>query len=83
MERMQPMRNEHANDSRLRFVFDDGVVAFALAADATVGEVARLWDNVSRWHVGQAVGIDVTVAAELCNPASKFARSRAGNEISV
>lgn len=71
-ERTPPMRNEHANDSRLRFLFDNGVVGFALAADATVGEVARMWDDVSRWHVGHAVGIDVTVAAELGNLASTF-----------
>lgn len=74
-KQMLLMRNEHTNDSRLRFVFDDGVAGFALAADATVGEVARMWDDVSRWHGGHAVGIDVTVAAERGNPASGFARS--------
>jgi hypothetical protein len=45
----------------LRFVFDDSVVSESLAPDATFGDVACRWSEVSMQHQGMPVAIDITM----------------------
>ena len=59
---MQPIQVDHAGDSRLRFVFNDKVVSFSLAADTTFGEIARTLAELSNQHYGNPVAIDITLA---------------------
>jgi hypothetical protein len=60
---MQPMQADHTGDSRLRFVFDDAVVSFGLAADVTFGEIARTLGELSSRRYGSPVAIDVTLGS--------------------
>ena len=60
---MQPDQADHTGDSRLRFVFNDGVVSFGLAADVTFGEIAQTLDELSGRRYGRPVAIDVILAA--------------------
>jgi hypothetical protein len=46
---------------RLRFVFDDAVVSETLAPDATFGDVAGRWSEVSSQHHGIPVAIAITM----------------------
>ena len=58
---MQPVRVDHAADSRLRFVFSGSVVTFKQAGGVTLGDIAqRLGERLSRRH-GDPVAIDVTL----------------------
>jgi hypothetical protein len=59
---MQPIQVDHAGDSRLRFVFNDKVVSFSLAADTTFGEIAWTLAKLSNQRYGNPVAIDVTLA---------------------
>ncbi len=59
---MQPIRIDHAPDSRLRFVFDDAVHAVGLAANATFGDIARAMGDMASKRRGIPVAIDVTFA---------------------
>jgi len=59
---MPPIQVAHAGDNCLRFVFDDAVVLFSLAADATFADVARILDEPARQRLGNPVAIDVTFA---------------------
>jgi hypothetical protein len=56
---MQPMQVDRAENSRLRFVFDDTVISFSLAADVTLGEIARRWGEISRRRYRKGVAVDV------------------------
>ena len=55
------MHSETARYSQLRFVFDDAVLSFDIAADATFGEIARALDGVSMLRHGHPIAIDVTL----------------------
>ena len=71
---MQPMQADHTGDSRLRFVFDDGVVSFGLAADVTFGEIARTLDELSSGRYGSPVAIDVTLGSRGAGSARDMSR---------
>jgi hypothetical protein len=60
---MQSVRLYHAEDNRLRFVFDDAVVSFRLAANATFEDIARTLAELAPQHYGDPLAIDVTLAA--------------------
>jgi hypothetical protein len=46
--------------NRLRFVFDDAIIAVRLPPHATFGDVASLMDRLSTFHDGVPLAIDVT-----------------------
>lgn len=58
---MQPNQFNHSGNARLRFVFDNAVVSFGLAADLTPHEIARTLDQLSDRHYGKPLAIDVTL----------------------
>ena len=60
---MQLSQIGNARDNRLRFVFNDMVVSFSLAADATFEDIARTFGELAPRHYGNPVAIDVTLAA--------------------
>ena len=47
--------------SRLRFVFSDTVVAFRIAADVTLGEIAYRCGEISDRLLSEPIAVDVTV----------------------
>jgi hypothetical protein len=58
------MRAQYAVPTKgpcLRFVFDDTVVSESLAPDATFGDVAWRWSELSMQHQGMPRAIDVTM----------------------
>jgi hypothetical protein len=59
---MQPTHADHAHDSRLRIVFDDAVLSFDLAANATFADIALALGDVVSQHDGVPIAIDVTFA---------------------
>ncbi len=59
---MQFIQSDHSNDSCLRFVFDDAVVSFDLAVDATFEDIARVLGELMSRHRGNPIAIDVTLA---------------------
>jgi hypothetical protein len=72
---MQSIQADRTGDSRLRFVFDDGVVSFGLPADVTFGDIARtLGELSSRRRHGSPVAIDVTLAARGAGSARDMSR---------
>jgi hypothetical protein len=71
---MQPIQADHTGDSRLRFVFDDGVVSFGLPADVTFGDIARTLGELSSRRHGSPVAIDVTLAARGAGSARDMSR---------
>ena len=71
---MRPIQADHTGDSRLRFVFDDGVVSFGLAADVTFGEIARTLGELSRRRYGSPVAIDVTLGSRGAGSARDMSR---------
>jgi hypothetical protein len=61
---MQPNQVDHAGaeDSRLRLVFNDTVLTFNLAADATMGEIARITGEFADGRrYGDPLAVDVTL----------------------
>jgi len=61
---MQLIQADHGGQNRrLRLVFDNAVMSFSLAADATLEDVALRLTKVSRRRYGTPVAIDVTLAA--------------------
>jgi hypothetical protein len=60
---MQAVHLNHAEDSRLRFVFDGAVVSLRLAANATFEDIARTLEELAPQHYGDPLVIDVTLAA--------------------
>jgi len=77
---MQPAQRDHAGDRRLRFVFDDSVMSFSLATDATFEDVARKWGLVARRHAGTPLAIDVTLPVPSPSSGGGFARTKEGND---
>lgn len=71
---MLPLRTNSARDSRLRVVFDDAVVSFRLAPDATLVDVARALGALTPHHPGSPVSVDVRFAAPAGSAASGEAR---------
>jgi hypothetical protein len=59
---MQSIQVDHAGASRLRFVFDDGVVSLSLAAHATFEDIARTLGKLAQQHHSDPLAIDVTFA---------------------
>lgn len=68
---MHPSHLDHSQESRLRIVFSDTVVSFALATHATVEDIARTLGELSSQRYGPPVAIDITLS-----PASRGARRR-------
>ena len=60
---MLPTQVDHAGDSRLRFIFDDAVISFSLAAHATFEDIARTLGELAQDHNINPLAIDVTFAA--------------------
>ena len=60
---MQFMRADIAGNNRLRFVFDEAVVSFDLAANSTFEDVARTLGELEPRRYGKPIAIDVTLAA--------------------
>ena len=60
---MQHFGVDHVGKSRLRFVFDDAVVSFSVAADATLEDIAQTFDKLASQHYGNPIAIEVTLAA--------------------
>jgi hypothetical protein len=61
---MQKIQVDHAGaeDSRLRLVFSNTVLTFNLAADASLGEIARIMSEFAdEQRHGDPVAIDVTL----------------------
>ncbi len=58
---MYPIRMDNAGANRLRFVFDDAVVSFRLAAEATFEDIAQTFGELAPRHHGNPVVIDVTL----------------------
>ncbi len=58
---MQQIETTASGAGRLRFVFEDAVVSFSLAAEATFGEIAQKLAEISNRHPGDPVAIDVTL----------------------
>ena len=71
---MQPIQAGHTGGSRLRFVFDDGVVSFGLAADVTFGDIARTLGELSSRRYGSPVAIDVTLGSRGAGSAPDMSR---------
>ena len=63
---MQPIQTEHLGDSHLRLVFHDMEMSFSLAANVTLGEVARTLDEISKQRYGNPVAIFVTLKQYDC-----------------
>ena len=53
--------NLRMRDTRLRFVFDDTVMSYSVAADATFGDIAAKLREVAGRRRCKPVAIDVTV----------------------
>jgi hypothetical protein len=58
---MNTLRANNSGENRLRFVFDDTVMSFGLAPDATFADVARKWGEVEPRDRGSPIAIDVTL----------------------
>jgi len=59
---MQPNLDHHANDSRVRFVFNDRVVSLNLAGSVTFGEIAQTFGELSNLRRGNPVSIAAALA---------------------
>jgi hypothetical protein len=60
---MRFLRTDIASNSRLRFVFDEAVVSFDLAANSTLEDVARTLGELESLRYGKPITIDVTLTA--------------------
>lgn len=61
---MQAAHANRAEESRLRFVFDGGVVSLNRAVDVSVWEIAEAMDDL-RERYGEPLAIDVTLGSRL------------------
>jgi len=59
----------HVPDNRLRFIFNDTVVAVRLAANATFEDIARTLGKLPRQRYGDPLAIDVTLDPGVSAPA--------------
>ncbi|MBE0531763.1 MAG: hypothetical protein IH626_13115 [Rhodospirillales bacterium] len=62
---MASIYNNHVPDNRLRFIFNDTVVAVRLAANATFEDIARTLGKLPRQRYGDPLAIDVTLAPDV------------------
>jgi len=62
---MPSLPSDPVGNRRLRFVFDDAVLTFPLAAGATFEDIARTLAEVASRHAGEPVAIDITLPAPL------------------
>ena len=60
----------HVPDNRLRFIFNDTVVAVRLAANATFEDIARTLGNLPRQRYGDPLAIDVTLEPDVSGRAN-------------
>jgi hypothetical protein len=67
---MRTIRMNNAGDGRLRFVFEDAVLSFNLAASPTFEDIARSLRALAPRH-GELVAIDLTLAVSLATLASQ------------
>ena len=58
---MQPAQAYPGRQSRLRIVFDDAVVSLSLAAEETLGEIARRLSELSDQRRRRPVAVEVTL----------------------
>jgi hypothetical protein len=70
---MKFIHADHAENSRLRFVFNGTVVLFSLAADATLEDIALALGGLEPQQYGNPIAIDVTLPI----PAARFRSRRA------
>jgi len=61
--KMASFHREETAGSVVRFVFDDAVLSFDLAAYATFGEIARKMGEIQNRHFGKPISIDVKLGA--------------------
>lgn len=59
---MQPIESGQSQASLLRFVFKNTVVSFALAADATLEDIAQTMRKLSKRRYQDPVAIYVTLS---------------------
>ncbi len=59
---MRHTQIERSDDSCLRFVFDDAVLSFDIAVNATYADIAQALRKLSSQHHDIPVAIDVTFA---------------------
>jgi hypothetical protein len=57
---MQLAQADPTTESRLRIVFDDAVISFSLAAEETLGEIARRLGDLSDQRHRKPVAVDIT-----------------------
>jgi hypothetical protein len=62
---MQPIGAGHANEARLRFVFNGKVVSYRVAPDTTFGDIAGTLGKLPRRRYGNPLAIDVTFGTAL------------------
>lgn len=77
---MRSIQRRHASDNRLRFVFNNAVVAGQLAANATFGDVARKLSELPRTRYGDPLAIDVTLEPA---PRASAGNTRTANPPSI
>jgi hypothetical protein len=58
---MQFDQTDHVPDNRLRFVFDNTVVSYRVAANTTFEDIARRLGPLTRRHHGNPIAIDITL----------------------
>ena len=63
---MQNVCIDRLGDSRLRLIYKDTEMSFLLAANATLGEVARTLDDISKQRFDNPVAIYVTLGRHDC-----------------
>ena len=56
---MTHARMDASSGNLLRFIFDDAVFAVRLPPHATFGDVAWMMANLTQYHVGTPIAIDV------------------------
>jgi hypothetical protein len=59
---MPKTQTDTARQSLLRVVFDDQVLSFDLAADATLGEIARKLGRLPKRRYGRPIAVDVMLS---------------------
>lgn len=72
---MQPTRAAHAQQNRLRFVFNENVVSFDTTTGVTFGEVASALGRLSSRRYGNPIAIDVTVGSNARCPVNGLLRT--------
>ena len=66
---MQANQIKRTRDGRPRVVFNDTVVSFRVAANVTLGDIARRLDGLSSRRCGNPVAINITLMSRGADPA--------------